>query len=156
MNKNDRYKDFIDVVFGFSRRNIFDKNGKLNYSQYNSFVYDYDRIEEELGKIILPGVCLFEGEDNLNFITYWGEGFRGGNSSMISKFYLKYTQIDLTMEEKKDIINYIAQMNKKIFAKNKKQKRYDFKNFFGSLQKLFLFLTTEEKVEKDEFISRRR
>ena len=148
-NKNGKYVDFNDLIYAFSERNIYGDNGKINYSDYNTFVYDYDRMEEELGKIILPGVCLFEGEDNINFVTYWGEGFRGGNSSMISKFYLKYSQVDLTMEEKKEIINYIAQMNKKIFAKNKKQKKYDFKNFFGSLQ-ILLFYLTEKGVMKEE------
>ena len=118
----------------------------------DTFVYDYDRMEEELGKIILPGVCLFEGEDNLNFVTYWGEGFRGGNSSMISKFYLKYTQIDLNMDEKKDIKNYIDKMNKMISAKSKKKKRYDFKNFFGSLQILLFYLTEKGVMNEEEKI----
>ena len=35
-------------------------------------------IEEELGKLILPEKCLFENEDKLNFVIFWGEGFRGG------------------------------------------------------------------------------
>jgi hypothetical protein len=148
-NKNGKYVDFNDLIYAFSERNIYGDNGKINYSDYNTFVYDYDRMEEELGKIILPGVCLFEGEDNLNFVTYWGEGFRGGNSSMISKFYLKYTQIDLNMDEKKDIKNYIDKMNKMISAKSKKKKRYDFKNFFGSLQ-ILLFYLTEKGVMKEE------
>ena len=151
-NKSGKYVDFNDVIYAFSERNIYGEKGKINYSDYNTFVYDYDRMEEELGKIILPGVCLFEGEDNLNFVTYWGEGFRGGNSSMISKFYLKYTQIDLNMDEKKDIKNYIDKMNKMISAKSKKKKRYDFKNFFGSLQILLFYLTEKGVMNEEEKI----
>ena len=153
-NKNDRYKDFIDVVFAFSRRNIFDKNGKLNYSQYNSFVYDYDRIEEELGKIILPGVCLFEGEDVLNFVTYWGEGFRGGNSQIITKFYLKYNQKDLDDKEKQEVYKYIT--NKNINNENdieeQKKKKYDFKEFFGSMNLLLFYLSEKGVLNEDEKI----
>ena len=147
--KNGNYVDFNDIIYTFSERNIFGENGKINYTDYNNFIYDYDSMEEELGKIILPGVCLFDGEDNLNFVTYWGEGFRGGNSSMISKFYMKYSQIDLEIEEKKEIIKYIDNMNKNISIKSKNKKRYDFKDFFGSLQ-ILLFYLTEKGVMKEE------
>ena len=41
-----KYIDFNDVIYNFSERNIFGDNGKINYSDYNTFVYDYDRIEE--------------------------------------------------------------------------------------------------------------
>ena len=147
-----KYSDFNDVVYAYSERNIFGENGKINYSGYNTFVYDYDRIEEELGKIILPGVCLFEGEDELNFVTYWGEGFRGGNSSMISKVYSKYPQKDLNDEEKKEVINYISSMNKTKMAQGDMKTRYDFKNFFGSLQILLFYLTEKGVVKEGEKI----
>ena len=150
--KNERYVDFNDLVYAFSERNIFGENGKINYSGYNTFVYDYDRIEEELGKIILPGVCLFDNEDELNFVTYWGEGFRGGNSSMISKFYGKYPQKDLDNIEKKEVIDYIASMNKTKLAKRNVKEKYDFKNFFGSLQILLFYLTEKGVMREDERI----
>jgi len=54
--KNKNYIDFNDIIYTFSQRNIFDDNGNINYSNYNSFIYDYDKIEEELGKILLPEV----------------------------------------------------------------------------------------------------
>ena len=141
--------DFTDLIYSFSERNIFEENGNINYSDYNTFVYDYDRIEEELGKIILPGLCLFEGEDSLNFITYWGEGFRGGNHEMITKFYIKYPQKDLEFEEKKEVKAYISKMNKS--SKNK-EKKYDFKPFFGSLQILLFYLTEKGIMKEDEKI----
>ena len=147
-----KYIDFNDVIYNFSERNIFGENGKINYSDYNSFVYDYDRIEEELGKIILPGVCLFEGEDILNFVTYWGEGFRGGNSEMISKFYGKYKQKDLNNEEKQIVFEYISNMNKNKSAKANQKRKYDFKEFFGSLQILLFYLTEKGVINEEEKI----
>ena len=110
--KDSKYNDIKDIIYSFSERNIFSENGKINYSDYNTFKYDYDSIEEELGRIILPGVCQFEEETKLNFVVYWSEGFRGGNSEIICKFYNKYSQIDLTEEEKQIVKDYIKKINK--------------------------------------------
>ena len=41
-------------------RNIFDKENKINYKNYNDIIYNYDLIEEELGKQILPGIKKFK------------------------------------------------------------------------------------------------
>jgi hypothetical protein len=148
--EKSKYNDLNDVIYSFSERNIFGENGKINYSDYNSFVYDYASIEEELRKIILPGVCLFEGEDDLNFITFWGEGFRGGKSEMLSNFYSKYKQIDLNNKEKEIIMKYIDDKNKKYMEKYKK--KYDFKDFFGSMQMLIFYLTEKGIMKEKEKI----
>ena len=37
-------------------RDIFEPNNKINYKKYNDIKYNYDYIEEELGKLILPGL----------------------------------------------------------------------------------------------------
>ena len=147
---NTKYYNIEDIIYSFSERNVFGEKGKINYSDYNSFVYDYDSIEEELGKIILPGVCLFQGEDVLNFITFWSEGFRGGRSDVITKFYLKYEQIDLDEKEKKIIIKYIDNLNKEKLAKN--NMKYDFKEFFGSIQMIIFYLTETIVTNKKEKI----
>ena len=142
--KNGRgFIDFKDLVYSFSERNIFGENGNINYSDYNNFAYDYDRIEEEIGKIILPGIHLFYGEDELNFIIFWGEGFRGRNSSLISKLYLKYPQKDLNEKEKQIIINYISKMN---------EEKNDKINFFGSLQMLLFYLVEKVVIKEEEKI----
>ena len=86
------YLDFNDLIYASSERKIFDDNGVINYSNYNTFTYDYDKIEEELGKIILSETCLFEKEHILNFITYWEEGFRRDNSNIILELIDKYPQ----------------------------------------------------------------
>ena len=142
----NKFVDFNDLIYTFSKRKIFGNDGTINYFNYNNFEYDYDKIEEELGKILLPDVCLFKGEDELNFIKYWGEGFRGKNSDIISNFFLKYPQIDLNTKEKQEIIEYISNMNK-IY------KSYDFKNFYGSLQKLLFYLTKQEIINENETLS---
>ena len=139
--ESSKYTNLNDIIYTYSERNIFNKNGKINYSDYNSFTYDYDAIEEELGKILLTGVCLFEGEDELNFVTFWSEGFRGGRSQILSSFYLKYPQKDLDDKEKVIIMKYIDNKNKDKMAKN--NMNYDFKEFFGSLQMLIFYLTEQ-------------
>ena len=138
--KNSDYNDFEDLIYTFSKREIFEKDGKINYLKYNIYKYDFSSIEEELGKLILPEKCLFEGEENLNFITFWGEGFRGGKSEILSKFYSKYKQNDLTEDEKTTIFAFI----------NKFEKRPDkIKTFFSSIQ-LIIFYLTNNSFKTDE------
>ena len=146
-----KYKDIFDVIYSFSGRNIFNEKGVINYSNYNSFEYDYDSIEEELGKIILPGVCLFRGEYELNFIRFWGEGLRGRYCDIFSEFYLKYPQKDLIDKEKEIIVEYINMMN--IENIEIKKEKYDFKEFFGSFQLLIFYLTQKVFVKEEEEIS---
>ena len=131
---NSSYYNFEDILSTFSKRDIFKENKTINYFNYNSFIYDFVSIEEELGKLLLPGKCLFENEDNLNFITYWSEGFRGGKSDTLSLFYLKYPQKDLNKDEKLVIINYLQRQSKK--------KDNDLKSFFGSMQLILFYLAT--------------
>jgi len=130
--KKSEYKDFDDLVYTFTKRDIY-YNGTINYQQYNKFKFDFSIIEEELGKLILPEKCLFENEDKLNFVIFWGEGFRGGQSDTIVKFYEKYPQVDLNEEERKNI--YLSVL--KIFKDNNN----DFKSFFGSMQLLMFYLS---------------
>ena len=137
--KSSKYINLNDIIYSFSERKVFSENGQINYSDYNLFEYDYESIEEELGKIILPGVCQFAGDDDLNFITFWSEGFRGGKTGILVKFYSKYKQQDLEDGEKEKIINYIDKLNKEKIEKY--NIKYDFKEFFGSLQLLIFYLT---------------
>jgi hypothetical protein len=57
------YEDFVDLIYTFSRRDIFNKDGTINYLNYNTFEYDIEAIEDELGKLLLPGKCLFSDEN---------------------------------------------------------------------------------------------
>ena len=143
--KKSQYKTFLELIYTFSKRDIFKDDGTINYINYNSFIYDYIKIEEELGKLLLPGKCLFDSEDNLNFVTYWSEGFRGGKSSTLSTFYQKYPQKDLNNNEREILMDYIN----RILSNNH---QYNFKGFFGSLQLITFFLANNE-VKKNEKIS---
>ena len=129
--KNSNYKDFNDLVYTFSKRDFYN-NDKINYQKYNIIKYDFAKIEEELAKLILPEKCLFENEDKLNFMIFWGEGFRGGQSEIIQKFYLKYPQVDLNEKEKQKITSEIEKLYK--------EKNINFNAFFGSMQLLIFFL----------------
>ena len=140
---NSLYYNFEDIISTFCTRDIFKEDGTINYFNYNSFIYDFSSIEEEFGKLLLPGKYLFENEDNLNFVTYWSEGFRGGKSDTLSSFYIKYPQTDLNSEEKEKIINYIS---KKRMGKN-----YDFNSIFGSMQ-MILFYLANNSCKNDEKI----
>ena len=148
-----KYVDFSDLIYAYSGRNIFGENGEINYSDYNTFVYDYNSIEEELGKIVLPGTCLFDKEDKLNFMIYWGEGFRGGNSDILIKLYGKYKQEDLEQKEKKVIYDYILNMNKIKSEKDNENKNYDFKFFFASMQMLIFYLAEKGVMKEKELLS---
>ena len=97
---NSIYYNFEDLISTYSRRDIFKEDKTINYLNYNSFIYDFASIEEELGRLLLPGKCLFDNEDNLNFVTYWSEGYRGQKLSTLIFFYDKYPQKNLNDEEK--------------------------------------------------------
>ena len=139
--EKSEFNDFNDILYTFSKRNIFNKDGTINYLKYNSFKFDFLSIEGELGEIILPGKCLFEDEDHLNFMAFWGEGFRGGKSETLSSFYLIYKQIDLTEDEIISIIKYII--------KRKKKGNSNFTDFFSSLNLLIFYLLNKRAVKTD-------
>jgi len=135
---NSNYKNFHDLVFTFTKRDIYDKDG-INYRNYNKFIFDFAKIEEELGKLLLPEKRLFESVDKLNFVIFWGEGFISGQSEIFQSFNKKYPQVDLNEEEKKKIssdIQKIYEDDKNIFI-----------TFFGSMQLLLFYLSNNIFVQ---------
>jgi hypothetical protein len=125
----------------FTKRKIFNKTGNINYSDYNKFEYDISGIEEELAKVLLPGKCLFE-EENDYFVTFWGEGFNGGKSDFLQKFYKKFKQTDLEPDEKEKVMSYL-----RIF-----RVANDFRQFFSSIQ-VFLFYLMSYNFNENDTIS---
>ena len=71
----------------------------------NDFNYDFEKIEEELGKCLLPNKCLFN-EKNIKYVCYQNEGFRNINYDFLIKFGKKYGQKGLIEENRKKIIIY--------------------------------------------------
>ena len=108
------FKSFNDLIDTTVMRNIFEKNNKENkiqYKNYNDFVYNYDFIEEELGKLIFPGIKKFK-KDKINFVTYLFEGFRAENSSILVEYNAKYPQRKLNEEEEEKRIEELIHSNK--------------------------------------------
>ena len=93
------YEVLNDLIYKTSMRNIFSKDNIINYKNYNDIIYDYDFIEKELGKIILPRIKKFR-KGKIKFITYLFEGFRGENSSVLIDYNIKYKQRELNYNEK--------------------------------------------------------
>lgn len=138
---NSIYFNFLHLISLHSHRNIFFKSKndqiiKMNYFNYNNFIYDFDEIEEKLGNILLTGKKLFNNE-NITFITYCYEGFRGEKSSTLINFIELYPQKKLNDSENSEIFDYINEKN----AYN----TYDFTKLMFSIQLLIYYLTQEKK-----------
>ena len=78
-----------------------------NPENINDFIYDFDKIEEELGEKLLPNKCLFN-EKNIKYIIYQNEGFRNINSDFLIKFAKIYGEKELDDKDKENIYNYIS------------------------------------------------
>ena len=133
--KSSEYKFFSDLVNTFTRRKIYNEDGTVDYSKdkYNQLDFDFQSIEEELARLILPGKCLFEDESHLNFINYWGEGFNGGKSDVLERFENDNKTEELTNDEKMRIYNYIKS-NYNINDHN------DLKQLYSYLQLIIFYL----------------
>ena len=126
------YDNFRDLINTFTNVNIFDENGKVDF--------DIDEIEKEISKLILTGKCMFEDEDNLNLINYWGEGFSGGKSDFLQRFEKLYKTNELSElndDEKKNINSYISNN----YDKNDPN---DFKKIYGDIQILIFYLINND------------
>ena len=116
---NSSIKKFAkDMIFKYSMRDIF-KNKKIDFKEFKkSIKFDFDSIENELARKILPGVKLFVSDDAnepIKFISYLYETFRSNRSSIITNYNDKYPSRKLTFEEEKLLYSFIKE------KKNKKQ-----------------------------------
>ena len=119
-------KKLNDLIKECSMRNIFkndDNNEEINYKNYNDIYYNYDYIEEELAKYILPGLKKFK--PTIKYVTFMYEGLRGENSSILMIYSNKYIQRELTNEEQKYI--------KELLERNNKNSKF-YNDVFSSLQ----------------------
>ena len=118
INIDENVYDILNnLISSCSIRNIFNINDKqIYYKNYNDILYNFDYIEEELGKLILPGIKKFK-KDKIKFITYFFEGFRGQNTSVLVRYNEKYIQQELNELEKKLIQKSLHNINndKKIY-----------------------------------------
>ena len=122
---DDIYKKLNELISSCSMRNIINnKDNTIDYKKYNDIIYNYDLIEEELGKMILPGIKKFK-TDKIKFVTYLYEGFRGENSTILIEYNKAYAKRDLTEDEKNNINKII---------KNNNNNNNFIKDIFSSLQ----------------------
>ena len=128
-----------NIIRKNSRRDIFKEDGTINYINYNSFIYDFDSIEKEIAKLILPGKCLFK-KDGLRFISY-----NYDINSEITIFNINYYQKNLSDKEKNRIDNY--------YKNNLKEKDINvYKNFFNSFLYLFFYLNRNKNDRNKKII----
>jgi len=133
---------FIEVIYENCKRNIYRDDNTINFMNYKQYLFDFDSIEKKLGDILLPGKVKFNGHENLKFVTFCFEGFRGNKSSILSDFAQKYKQKALSIENKQLIYDSIKD---KLQNENE-----DLPKILFSIQLLIYFLTQERKKESDE------
>ena len=116
LNMDDNVQNKLkDMIMIYSIRNIFD-NDKINYSNYRRIKFNFDEIESELGRLILPGLKKFKSiDDPITFITYLYEGHRSQKSEILLKYEIKYPSRNLTKKEQNILYNFIHK-----FEKNRK------------------------------------
>jgi hypothetical protein len=124
---NEIYNSFEDLIYAFSYRNCFKENGDVYYLNYKENKFDFQNIEIELSKLLLPEKRLFFNENYQDFISYTSEGFNQ-NECIILDFKEKIKEIKLlTKEEKVTLSNLIEKI--------------DYKLILFNIQSLFLFFT---------------
>ena len=141
----------IDIIVKNTIPNIFNTlktEKKINFDNINSFEHNYENIERELGSLLLPGLRRFKPED-IRFVTYKYEGFRGNKSNIITNFNEKYPKKELNENQ----INYIFKfINKEDFIDKKTKTnsfRKNIKKILFSLQLLIDYIQREnfDKLE---------
>ena len=128
---SDIYYSFYEIFSYNSNRNHIDDNGNINYMNYRNITFDFDIIENELGKCILSGKKKFKDEQI--FVTYRFEGYHGNKSSIIPNFIKKYPQKDLSEDTK----NYLDEF--------KRNNGKEYKNILFNLQIIIFYIVDDSK-----------
>ena len=110
---DDTQKELNNLMNIYSMRNIIiDNNNKINYNNYKRIKFNFDEFEEELGKLILPGLKKFKFKANdepIKFVVYLYEGFSSKKSELLSNFEMKYPSRELNIQEQKILYNFMKQ-----------------------------------------------
>ena len=146
---NDKiYNKVQDMIKQYSMRDIF-KNGKIDFKDFKkSIKFDFESIESDLGRTILPGLKKFyysEKDEPIKFVTYLYETFRSSRSSIITNYNKKYPSRELTEEEQKLLY---------LFIKDKKNQTQNFtKEILVSCQILIDFIQKENFNKNESILS---
>ena len=95
----ETFKNFEDLLLGFSKRKIFLNDNNIKFNEYNKFEINYEQLEYYLKKCLLYGKKKFT--DKLNYIIYTKEN---NYSSNLNKFVEHFGYVKLS-KEKRDKIN---------------------------------------------------
>ena len=131
------FKSFQEIISIYSNRKIFSQNG-INYSNYKNIEYNFDKIENEVGKIILSNKRKFKDEQK--YITYIYEEYRN-KSEVVTLFLENYPQSPLTEQMKEKIINFLLVDTK------------DYRDLLSSMNKLIFFLHNKSFKQDDDIYS---
>ena len=114
LNLRKIHEKINKLITRYSMRDIF-KDGKINFKGFKMpVIYNFNAIEKELVRNLLPGVKKFvdeKSEEPIKFMTYKYEAFRGNRSSIITNYNLKYSPRELSQEEENLLIEFIENEN---------------------------------------------
>ena len=109
------YNSLNYIVNSFSKRDIFieedDGKVKINYYNYNSFIYDLDELEKNLSNLFLLGVKKFESQKYLTTFKFASENIRWADVDLFEKFNSKYPIEEITSKEKEKICDSLIKYN---------------------------------------------
>ena len=118
INIDDQTFKSLEVLISKSSiSNTFskDKNNNIIFKNDNDIIYNFEYIEEELGKIILPGLKKFKPE-KIRFVTYSYEAFGvKDKDSILTNYNFKYIQKELSNEEKHILNELLLKNNHKLY-----------------------------------------
>ena len=131
------FKSFQEIISIYSNRNIFGQNG-INYSNYKNIEYNSDKIENEVGKIILSNKRKFKNEQK--YVTYIFEEYRN-RTEVIALFLENYPQIPLIEGTEEKIVNFLLEDVK------------NYRELLSSMNKLIFFLHNKSFKQEDNIYS---
>ena len=129
---NDIYNSFEELIYSFYYSNCFKEYGDVYYLSYKENHFDFQNIEIELSKLLLPEKRLFSNEQNQDFILYAFEGFNQ-NECIILYFKEKINEVKLLSKEEKTIFSNIIE-------------GIDYRLILFNFQSLFLFFITKRNI----------
>ena len=99
------YESFLDLISIYSNKKCYNEDGSINYLNYKHISYNFEKIEEELTKIILNGKRMFKEEQT--FVVYGYESFNG-NTALLETIQEKYPQELMLDDEKNELIKFLS------------------------------------------------
>ena len=158
---SDIFNSFEELISIYSIRNCFNiEMNDINYNNYSRIEYDFEKINIEMGKILLLNKKKFisgEAKKEQLFVTYRFETFSGNNSSIIMDFINQFPQNKLSINQKNNINELIEKINPQtimfsiqmiiFYLFNNKNKNIYNKN--TQINEIFIHLPSYIIIQKD-------